>query len=136
MGLPAGGVAGVKLAEKEAGGRKQEEDRVVALVVVRPKEDLAVVAEDGRGKRTPLSEYPTQGRYGKGVITARFATQGVGLAGAAAIPTGGTLALLTEAGALRVVGTRSIPRLDRPAQGRSLIPLRKGDRVQRVLVPG
>jgi len=102
--------------------------------VVRPKEDLAVVAEDGRGKRTPLSEYPTQGRYGKGVITARFAAPGVGLAGAAAIPTGGTLVLLTEAGAVRVVGTRSIPRQDRPAQGRSLIPLRKGDRVRRVLV--
>ena len=131
MGLPAGGVAGVKL--QEAAG-KEEEDRVVALVVVRPKEDLAVVAEDGRGKRIPLSEYPTQGRYGKGVITARFAASGVGLAGAAAIPTGGTLVLLTEAGAVRVVGTRSIPRQDRPAQGRSLIPLRKGDRVRRVLV--
>jgi len=132
MGLPAGGVAGVKL--QEATDKKQEEDGAVALVVVRPKEDLVVVAEDGRGKRTPLSEYPTQGRYGKGVITARFAAPGVGLAGAAAIPTGGTLALLTGAGAVRVVGTRSIPRQDRPAQGRSLIPLRKGDRVRRVLV--
>ena len=138
MGLPAGGVAGIKLAEKEAGSK--EEDRVVALVVVRPKEDLAVVAEDGRGKRTPLSEYPTQGRYGKGVITARFAAPGVGLAGAAAVGSAARsgaecrLVLLTEAGAVRVVGTRSIPRQDRPAQGRSLIPLRKGDRVRRVLV--
>jgi DNA gyrase subunit A len=137
MGLPAGGVAGVKL--QEAAG-KEEEDRVVALVVVRPKEDLAVVAEDGRGKRTPLSEYPTQGRYGKGVITARFAAPGVGLAGAAAVGSAARsgaecrLVLLTEAGAVRVVGTRSIPRQDRPAQGRSLIPLRKGDRVRRVLV--
>ncbi|MGQ9804087.1 MAG: DNA gyrase subunit A [Anaerolineae bacterium] len=130
MGLPAGGVAGIKLAEKEG------EDQVVALVVVHPKEDLVVVTEDGRGKRTPLSEYPTQGRYGKGVITARFAAPGIGLAGAATIPTGGTLALFTEAGALRVVGTRSIPRLDRPAQGRSLIPLRRGDRVKRVFAQG
>ncbi len=137
MGLPAGGVAGVKL--QEAAG-KEEEDRVVALVVVRPKEDLAVVAEDGRGKRTPLSEYPTQGRYGKGVITARFAASGVGLAGATVVGSAARsgaecrLVLLTEAGAVRVVGTRSIPRQDRPAQGRSLIPLRKGDRVRRVLV--
>ncbi|MBO9370217.1 MAG: DNA topoisomerase 4 subunit A, partial [Chloroflexi bacterium] len=153
MGLPASGVAGVKLQEtgsteqeagsrsrvsgrklQDAGRRGPEEDRAVALVVVRPKEDLAVVAEDGRGKRTPLSEYPTQGRYGKGVITARFAAPDVGLAGAACIPTGANMALLTEAGALRVVGTRSIPRQDRSAQGRSLIPLRKGDRVRRVLV--
>ncbi len=140
MGLPAGGVAGVKL--QEAAGQKQEGDRVVALVVVRGPaqaggrrgEDLAVVAEDGRGKRTPLSEYPTQGRYGKGVITARFAAPGVGLASAASIPTGATLALLTETGAFRLVGTRSILRQDRPAQGRSLIPLRKGDRVKRVLI--
>jgi DNA gyrase subunit A len=139
MGLPAGGVAGVKLqesTEQGTGRRESEEDRVVALAVVRPKEDLAVVAEDGRGKRTPLTEYPTQGRHGKGVITARFAAPGIGLAGAACIPTGANLVLLTEAGAVRVVGTRSIPRQDRPAQGRSLIPLRKGDRVKRVLVLG
>ncbi len=139
MGLPAGGVAGVKLEDagrtsQVAGNEKQEADRVVALAVVRPKEDLAVVAEDGRGKRTPLAEYPTQGRYGKGVITTRFAAPGIGLVGAACVATGATLALLTETGAARVVGTRSIPRLDRPAQGRSLIPLRKGDRVKRVLV--
>ncbi|MGB9888915.1 MAG: DNA gyrase subunit A [Anaerolineae bacterium] len=139
MGLLAGGVAGIKLQEvasPPAAARKDMEDRVVALVVVRPKEDLAVVAEDGRGKRTSLSEYPTQGRYGKGVITARFAASGVGLAGAACIPTGANLLLLTEAGAVRVVGTRSIPQQDRTAQGRSLIPLRKGERVKRVLALG
>ncbi|MBC7227124.1 MAG: DNA gyrase subunit A [Thermoflexales bacterium] len=148
MGLPAGGVAGVKLEEagrtsQVAGSKKKgEEDRVVALVVVHPKEDLAVVAEDGRGKRTPLTEYPTQGRYGKGVITARFAAAGVGLAGAAIIQSAarsgaeGRLVLLTEAGAARVVGARSIPQQERPAQGRSLLTLRKGDRVKRVLALG
>ncbi|MFN3763040.1 MAG: DNA topoisomerase (ATP-hydrolyzing) subunit A, partial [Anaerolineae bacterium] len=75
MGLPAAGVMGVKLADGE--------DRVVALAVAHPKGELVVVTEDGHGKRTPLAEYPTQGRYGKGVITARFAAPGVGLAGAA-----------------------------------------------------
>ncbi len=121
MGLPAGGVAGIKVAQADS---------------LRHQEDLAVVAEDGRGKRTPLSEYPTQGRYGKGVITARFAAPGVGLAGAACIPTGATLVLLTEAGAVRVVDTRSIPRMDRTAQGRPLLSLRKGDRVKRMLALG
>jgi len=125
MGLPAGGVMGVKLSS--------DEDRVVALAVVRSRSDLLVVAEDGRAKRTPLSAYPTQGRYGQGVVTARFAAPGVSLAGAGVVQTSTSVVLVTEKGAAKTVRARSAPRMGRPAQGKRIIALRKGDRVCDVL---
>jgi DNA gyrase subunit A len=50
---------------------KKPQDRVVSLVTVKPGEmvDLLSVSTRGYGKRTPLSEYPLQGRGGMGVIT-------------------------------------------------------------------
>ncbi len=131
MGLPAAGVLGIKL---------EGEDGVVALDVVRPKGHgaaepfLVVVAEDGKGKRTPLKEYPLQGRYGKGVITARFASAEVGLAAAAVVSGDAPLLLLTDAGTTKAVRVRSVPKMDRPAQGRALITLRKRERVKRMIV--
>ena len=96
---------------------------------------VLVVAEDGQAKRTPLSEYPTQGRYGQGVVTARFAAPGVGLAGAGVVQSGDPVVLVTSKGAAKTVRARSAPRMGRPAQGRTIIALRKGDRVCDVLCP-
>ncbi|WP_117237351.1 DNA gyrase subunit A [Thermus sediminis] len=50
---------------------KRPQDRVVSLVTVSPGElvDLLSVSTRGYGKRTPLQEYPLQGRGGMGVIT-------------------------------------------------------------------
>jgi DNA gyrase subunit A len=121
MGLPAGGVMGVKLAD--------ENDRVVAMAVVQARSDLFVVADDGRAKRTPLVDYPTQGRYGKGVIAAQFAGPGVGLAGADVVQSADPVVLVTQKGAAKTIRARSAPRQGRPTQGDSVIALRKGDRV-------
>lgn len=125
MGLPAGGVKGVKLAG--------EEDRVVALAVVRPRSDLFVVAGDGRAKRTALSDYPTQGRYGRGVVAARFAVSGIGLAGACVVQSTDPVVLVTEKGAAKTVRARSASRMGRATQGKPIISLRKGDRVSGVV---
>ncbi len=126
MGLPAGGVMGIKL-----GGAG---DRVVALAVARPRSDLLVALEDGKAKRTPLTEYPTQGRYGQGVVTARL-TDEVGLVGAGVVQSDSTVVLVTEKGAAKTIRARSAPRTGRPAQGKKVISLRKGDRLCAVLCP-
>jgi len=126
-GLPAGGVGGIKL-----GGA---DDRAAGLAVARPRSDLLVVAEDGRAKRTPLSEYPTQGRYGQGVVAARFAAAGVGLAGAAVVQADDPLVLVTARGGSKTIRARSAPRMGRPAQGEPVIAVRKGDRVIALLAP-
>ena len=127
MGLPAGGVRGVRL--------QSAEDRVVGFAVVRARSDLLVVASDGRAKRTPLSEYPTQGRYGRGVITARFGRAGGQLAGACVVQAGDPVVLVTEKGAAKTLRARSAPRKGRSAQGQSIIALRAGDAVLDVFTP-
>jgi DNA gyrase subunit A len=64
MGLPAGGVMGIKLAD--------EADGVIAAEVVEPDGYLWSITDNGMVKASPLSEYPTQGRHGAGVINVRL----------------------------------------------------------------
>jgi DNA gyrase/topoisomerase IV subunit A len=67
MGLVAAGVNGVKLGVG---------DEVVGAEIVNGSEngkadketDVFLVSSDGKAKRVSLAEFPTQGRYGKGVI--------------------------------------------------------------------
>ena len=61
MGRTARGVRGIDLADR---------DRVIAAVAAAEEPDRALltVTQHGYGKRTPLSEYRTQSRYGKGLI--------------------------------------------------------------------
>jgi DNA gyrase subunit A len=127
MGLPAGGVMGIKLGS--------DEDRVVALAVARSRSDLFVVAEDGRAKRTPLSEYPTQSRYGQGVLTARFAAPDVRLGGACVLQSGDPVVLVTEKGAAKTIRGRNAPRMGRATQGQEVIALRGRDCVASAFVP-
>ncbi|ADD27213.1 DNA gyrase subunit A [Meiothermus ruber] len=63
-GRASQGVTGIRFKE----GR---DDRVVSLVILPKGEESEVLAvgSHGYGKRTPISEYPLQGRGGMGVIT-------------------------------------------------------------------
>jgi DNA gyrase subunit A len=127
MGLPAGGVMGVKLDDGD--------DRVVDLVVAHPRSYLLVVAEDGRAKRTLLTEYPTQGRYGQGVVTARFGESGGKLAGACVLQARDSLVLVTKKGAAKTIRGQVAPAMGRATQGRDVIALRAGDFVVDAFVP-
>ncbi|MBK8984663.1 MAG: DNA gyrase subunit A [Chloroflexi bacterium] len=66
MGLPAGGVMGIKLAN--------DADGLVAMALVDPKAYLWSITDNGLAKVTALDQYPTQGRYGQGVINMRLPT--------------------------------------------------------------
>jgi len=126
MGLSAGGVRGVKLSG--AG------DCVVAFDVVRPRSDLFVIAGDGKAKRTPLSEYPTQGRHGQGVLTARI-TSGTNLAGGCVLQSRDPVVLITEKGAAKTILAKNAPRMGRATAGQSIIALRRNDVVADAFVP-
>jgi len=126
MGLPAGGVMGVKLS-----GAK---DRVVDMAISRSRSDLFVIAEDGRAKRTALAEYPTQSRYGQGVISARFSDD-VKLAGACVVQSNDPIVLVTNKGAAKTIRGRSAPRRGRATQGQPVIALRGRDVVADTFVP-
>lgn len=53
MGRSATGVRGVKL---------REDDRVVGASRIRDNQEVLVITENGFGKRTSATDYPTKGR--------------------------------------------------------------------------
>jgi len=73
MGLVAAGVNGVKLGVG---------DEVVGAEVMPDKGEVFLMATDGKAKRVPVKDFPTQGRYGRGVIAWQL-PKGVNLAGTA-----------------------------------------------------
>ncbi len=73
MGLVAAGVNGVKLGVG---------DEVVGAEVMPAKGEIFLIATDGKAKRVPVKDFPTQGRYGRGVIAWQL-PKGVNLAGTA-----------------------------------------------------
>jgi len=59
MGLVSAGVNGIKLSVG---------DTVVGAEVLPDKGEVFLMATDGKAKRVDINDFPTQGRYGKGVI--------------------------------------------------------------------
>ena len=64
MGLAAGGVSGIKLAD--------ETDGLVGMDIVASSTWVWSITDDGLAKATEMSQYPVQGRYGQGVINMRL----------------------------------------------------------------
>lgn len=59
MGLVAAGVNGMKL---------DDNDEVVGMEILPAAGELFLLTNDGKAKRVDEKDFPTQGRYGKGVI--------------------------------------------------------------------
>ena len=127
MGLPAGGVMGIRLRDTQ--------DRVVALDTVRPRSDLFVITTDGNAKRTPLTEYPTQGRYGQGVISVRLTDPAAGVAGACVVQASQPVVIITRKGGAKTLLARNAPRKGRSTQGQPIIALRGDDAVVTIITP-
>jgi DNA gyrase subunit A len=124
-GLPAGGVLGVKM---------DDQDRVVGMGAYRPRGDVVVVSEMGVGKRSALSEYPTQGRYGAGVITASLSAETGKLAAGVVANVSDRLLMVSSRGNGKAVYIRSLPKARRGALGKELIAIRGRDRLNTLLV--
>src|SRR6202451_4209900 len=73
MGRATSGVIGMRFA----GG-----DQLLGMYVIREGADVLVATDGGYAKRTPVDQYPLQGRGGRGVLTARIVEARGELAGA------------------------------------------------------
>src|SRR5207342_322649 len=76
MGRATSGVIGMRFTDG---------DDLLAMEVVRDDMDVLVATGGGFAKRTPIDEYPVQGRGGKGVLTAKITERRGGLVGAVVI---------------------------------------------------
>ena len=117
----SGGVRGIRL---------DEDDAVVALVVPSKDSELLVVTTNGYGKRTPVDEYPTHGRGGGGIITARL-TDKTGVLAAARILTeeDRDLMIISAEGTVIRTDWHTVAQSGRPTQGVRLMNMSPKDRV-------
>ncbi len=122
MGRSAGGVTAIRLGAK---------DKVASMEVVEPNGDLLVVTAYGFGKRTPLSEYPSKSRGGKGVQTiSQAALPKIGrIAAARVVQEEDDLTLMSSGGVVLRTKVKHISRTGRATRGVKLMDLQEGDNV-------
>ncbi len=120
MGRTAAGVMSIRLARG---------DRVASMDIVRPQSDLLLATASGYGKRTPLGEYPTQARYGQGVITLsqRYLNQTGPIVAARVVQEGDEVTFFSAEGMALRTEVENIPRIGRNTQGSIIMKLREGD---------
>ena len=110
MGRNAGGVRAIKL---------EDDDEVVAMNLVQEGQELLVVTEKGFGKRTPVEEYKTQTRGGKGMLTydkSKFKKTGA-LIGATTVEDDDDIMLINSDGIIIRINAGEVSRLGRATQG-------------------
>ena len=120
MGRATSGVIGMRF---------RQGDELLAMMVAQPDAFVFTATDGGFAKRTPIDEYPVQGRGGQGVLTARLTDDRGGLVGALMVGTGDEIFAITSGGG--VIRTRSdeVRPTSRATMGVRLINLADGDAV-------
>nr|WP_275407639.1 DNA gyrase subunit A [Asanoa ferruginea] len=121
MGRATSGVIGMRFTG---------DDELLAMEVVREGMehlDVLVATNGGYAKRTPISEYPVQGRGGKGVLTAKLTERRGGLVGAVVISPDDELFAITSNGGVIRTPVKPVRRTrDRNTMGVKLMDLPDG----------
>ena len=128
MGLPAGGIGGIKLAAK---------DRVVgAGWIGKPPGQraghLAIVTQAGYAKRVPLADFPAQGRNGQGVVAAKLSDKSGDIAGAILVAPDELLVCAYAKAAPKAIPVADLPEMGRPTLGKPFATLMVGEPVRSV----
>ena len=129
MGRTARGVRGIRLDEGQ---------RLISLIVPREGGRILTVTENGYGKRTEASEFPTKGRGNKGVIAMSTSTRNGALVGATQVFDGDELMLISNQGTLVRTRADEVSLLGRNTQGVRVIRTRTDEHlvsVERVAEP-
>lgn len=109
MGRPASGVNAIKLVN--------ESDYLVGMDLVQPDADLFIITENGIGKRTPLDEFPQQGRYGQGVIAMRLNSKTGRIIATRSVKTNDEIMLVTTGGMVTRIAAKDVSQQGRAASG-------------------
>ncbi|MFC6167741.1 DNA gyrase subunit A [Acinetobacter terrestris] len=139
MGRSAKGVRGMRvtigaaaqLEEVETDVDSDDEDtsdsalisRIVSLVVVPETGEVLCACANGYGKRTPVGDFPTKKRGGKGVIAIKTSERNGELVGAVSIDESKELMLISDGGTLVRTRASEVATTGRNAQGVRLIRL-------------
>lgn len=120
MGRTATGVRGMKLSG---------DDKVVSLIIPRGEGDILTVTENGYGKRTAQSEYPTKNRATQGVISIKVSERNGKVVGAIQVEETDQIMMITNAGTLVRTRVSEVSIVGRNTQGVTLIRTTEGELV-------
>ena len=120
MGRATQGVRGVKLAD---------DDAVVGMDLARDDAQLLVITENGYGKRTPLNEYRTQARGGKGVFTLKSTDRNGMIVSALVVKEGEEIMVISHDGIIIRLKVDDVSSMSRTTQGVTLMRMGEGDTV-------
>jgi DNA gyrase subunit A len=114
MGRATSGVLGMRFN----GG-----DRLLSLGVVRDGTFVLVATDGGYAKRTPIEDYPVQGRGGKGVLTIQYDRRRGTLVGALIVGIDDELYAITSSGGVIRTSAREVRKAGRQTKGVRLMNL-------------
>ncbi|WP_347456553.1 DNA gyrase subunit A [Acinetobacter thermotolerans] len=103
--------------------------RIVSLVVVPETGEVLCASANGYGKRTPVDDFPTKKRGGKGVIAIKTSERNGELVGAVAIDASKELMLISDGGTLVRTRASEVAQTGRNAQGVRLIRLAEDEKL-------
>ncbi|WP_255149666.1 DNA gyrase subunit A [Halorarius halobius] len=120
MGRSARGVNGIKL---------QSGDQVAGIVATDDADDrdLLTVTRNGYGKRTALSEYRKQSRYGKGLVDIKTSERNGEACSLSAVSPGDGLVIMSESGQIMRTHVDEVSRQGRNTMGVKVMDLDEGD---------
>jgi DNA gyrase subunit A len=124
MGRATAGVKGMNVSQKD--------NRVLAMDVARPDQDLLVVTENGYGKRTAIDDYPIKGRGTMGVQTIALTDKKGALAAALVVREHEDLVFISTNGMVQRTGVKGINRYGRASQGVKVMNMKEDDTVSAV----
>ena len=96
-------------------------DKVVSLVVPKNEGEILTATQNGYGKRTQLSEYPTKSRNTKGVISIKVSERNGKVVAATQTDENDQIMLITDAGTLVRTRVSEVSIVGRNTQGVRLI---------------
>ena len=139
MGRAAAGVNAIKLAPGDYVASASVVERFPEAdgtsVAEGSEAELLTITTKGYGKRTPLSEFPVKGRYGKGVrcLSGQRKQTGVIAAARVARPND-EVTLISSGGMVLRTHVADIPQMGRATRGAKVMGLKSGDEVASVAV--
>ena len=113
------------------GIRLKDSDEVVSMTKINASDEgeLLAVSENGYGKRTPIAEYPLQGRGGQGVITMKVTDKTGNLVSLELVAGDEELMVLSAAGVAIRTRVEEVSTYGRPSQGVKVMRIGDNDRV-------
>ncbi|MEU6785672.1 DNA gyrase subunit A [Nonomuraea angiospora] len=120
MGRATSGVIGMRFLDG---------DELLAMNRLADGQDVLIATEGGYAKRTPVEQYPVQGRGGRGVLTAKIVSSRGKLVGAVMVNPEDEVFAITFAGGVIRTSAGEIKQSGRQTMGVRLMNLAEGDSV-------